>query len=261
MSYENQARRVSATVENEVGAEYGDEYLEWKVWKPEEFGQLSKYQEAYFSAQMKMTKTAFPPQSRVLEIGFGNGSFLAYGAKRQWEMHGTEANIALVKQAQQKGFHAVHTNTLKGFPNGYFDLVLAFDVLEHIPQDRLLAFLRDVQRILRDKGIFAARFPNGDSPFGRYYQHGDPTHVTTIGSGKAKYFAGKLDVAIIHLGAEAEPLWADLTHFAHRIFAVPAIRLLNTFLNLFFFPGCPKALCSLNLILIFQTEISSPGTK
>jgi hypothetical protein len=37
-----------------------------------------------------------------------------------------------------------------------------------------------MRKLMRDDGVLVLRFPNGDSPFGRRTQHGDPTHVTTF---------------------------------------------------------------------------------
>jgi SAM-dependent methyltransferase len=235
-----------------LAANYGDEYLRWKGWNTDAFGTLSKRDEADIQAIIKKSGITFPPLSSALEIGFGNGGLLAYGKSQQWEMHGTEVNDGLIRRAIQNGYRAVHADKLKLYSSSYFDLVLAFNILEHLPQHVLLAYLREVQRILKDGGVFIARFPNGDSPFARMIQHGDHTHLTTIGSMKANYYIKDLGAETIYIGGEPEPMWHCFPHLVYRVLTVPVKKLISLMLNLLFCPGNPKAFCSLNLIMIIR---------
>ena len=63
-----------------------------------------------------------------------------------------------------------------------FDLIVAFDVLEHLDINQLRASLGAAYRALRRGGRLIARVPSGDSPFSGAIQHGDITHQTIIGS-------------------------------------------------------------------------------
>jgi SAM-dependent methyltransferase len=238
-------------------ASYGDGYLEWKHWSPESFAVLSKREECDFAANLRKARTNLPAGSQVLEIGFGNGALLEYGRRRDWQMHGTEANPALVERARQKGFQAIHAETLAGFADSSFHLVAALDVIEHIPLDLLPGFLAEVRRVLKPGGLFLAHFPNGDSPFGLHIQNGDPTHKTVIGSIRARYLAAQAAFEMIYIGHEVQALWAGATHTPHRLFAVPAKKLMNAFLNLVFSPRAPLPFCSPNLVMI----VRKPGTQ
>jgi SAM-dependent methyltransferase len=232
---------------------YGKEYLKWKSWGGQEFGALSKIDASYFSAEIKRTKASIAKNANVLEIGFGNGSFLAYARKRGWTVCGTEVNADLVEVAKQRGFDAKHTEDLSIFSDSTFDLIVAFDVLEHIPQDLLLRFLEEIKRILKDKGFFIARFPNGDSPFGLRNQNGDITHVTTIGSGKVRYFAAEANMKLVFVGGTAQTIvGAGALYFIHRTVALPVRKLTNAFVNAIFFPSANIEFCSLDLTMICQ---------
>ena len=239
---------------SETAKEYGDFYAQQKHWDDERFGVLTAREEADLTAIIRKAKVSIPPQSRILEIGFGNGGFLAYGRKRQWEMHGTEMNELLLQRARRNGFDVIHADNLDSFASDYFDLIVAFDVLEHIPGHKIHGFLTDVRRISKDKAVSIARFPNGDSPFGRFSQHGDPTHITTIGSHKARYFAEEAGLDIIYIGGEAQPLWAGLPHFLYRLVANPLKKLLNLILNFLFCPGEYRSLCSINLVMVLRSR-------
>ncbi len=135
----------------------------------------------------------------MLEIGFGNGTFLKYAQQKEWDVYGTEINNELVGIAKESGFNVRQSKTVACFKDNTFDLVLAFDVLEHIPQDNLLDFLIEVKRVLKNGGFFIARFPNGDSPFGLKIQNGDVTHITSIGSGKVYYLGTATNMKVFFL--------------------------------------------------------------
>lgn len=73
--------------------------------------------------------------------------------------------------------------------NGTMTHIVAFDVIEHVPMNELSALLVRARSLLAIGGRIILRFPNGDSPFGRISQHGDPTHVTTLGYQRLEFFA------------------------------------------------------------------------
>ena len=242
----------------EPGTEYGKAYREWKNWEVSNFGRLGKSEKCYFDAEMKKANIDADRKMHVLEIGFGNGSFLTYAKKRRWDIVGTEINKDLVEAARRLDFDSVCADDLSTFTDGTFDLVVAFDVLEHVSQENLLTFLRAVKRILKDGGTFLARFPNGDSPFGLFNQNGDMTHITTIGSGKVKYLASELGVELVFIGAEAQPLiTGTVRRTIHGLFSIPIKKIINLFVNLVFFQGGDVAFCSVNLVMIFRTSKST----
>jgi SAM-dependent methyltransferase len=245
-------------LKDQVEARYGTDYLKWKAWHEIKFGTRTRLDAKYFAAELKKTKATFALKSKVLEIGFGTGSFLTHGKEQKWEMFGTEVNNDLVERARRRGFNVFHTGDLRTFSDSIFDLIVAFDVLEHIPQDQLGDFLDEIKRVLKSGGYFIARFPNGDSPFGLINQNGDITHVTTIGSEKAKFLAARLGVEVVYLGGEAHPLsGTSLLMFSHRLVALPIRALINLLVNLMFIPRANIAFCSANLIMILKISKSA----
>jgi SAM-dependent methyltransferase len=240
--------------DKEIEESYGSDYLKWKSWgEGSSFGKLKKQEEAYFAAELRRTQSMFSSNSKVLEIGFGNGSFLKYAKDKKWDVFGTEINEYLVRVALESGFNVIHSDNLTDYNENIFDLVVAFDVLEHIPQSDLPNFISEVKRILKKGGVFIARFPNGDSPFGLPNQNGDITHITTIGTGKVYYFAAQCDMDIVFVGGEAQPLFVkNLLHFAHRLISVPIKKLLHLVTKLIFFPRSNISFYSSNLTLIYK---------
>lgn len=235
-------------------ATYSDEYTTWKNWSNETFGILSKSEKNYFSGELKKLGRKISPNSNVLEIGFGNGCFMQYAKKNGWEITGVEANLELVDIAKSLGYKALHSDDIGAIASDQFDMIAAFDVLEHIPQSDILNFLSQIKRMLKDGGVFIARFPNGDSPFGLANQNGDLTHVTAIGSEKFRYLVQRLDSDLIFLGGEH----SSHKHSLHplKIFrrAMSTISkiMLNGFLNYILYTK--REYLSANLIGIFKVK-------
>jgi 2-polyprenyl-3-methyl-5-hydroxy-6-metoxy-1,4-benzoquinol methylase len=57
-----------------------------------------------------------------------------------------------------------------------FDLITAFDVVEHLHKSELFDFLDAVQVSLREGGRLIVQTPNADSPWGMGLRYGDLTH-------------------------------------------------------------------------------------
>lgn len=96
---------------------------------------------------------------RALDLGCGDGDFLASLARRGWEVYGTEFSTAASALAQAKGV-TTHQGDLASaaFPDGFFDVVTLWHVLEHLPDP--VAELAEVRRVLRDDGLLVIEVPN-----------------------------------------------------------------------------------------------------
>lgn len=238
------------TVESKRPA-YDKTYSLWKSWDQSQFGVLFPFEERYFHQELKRARCQFSNDARVLEIGFGNGKFLAYARKRGWSVVGIEANGQLVNLAKQHRFDALHADNLSQFESDRFDLVVAFDVFEHVPKEELLGWFFEIHRILREGGRLVARFPNGDSPFGLLNQNGDVTHVTCIGGGMARYFAATAGMSVIYMGGEAHPIIGETPiHTLHNCLTLPIKKLIDLIIRLLFFPKTRVDFCVFNYTLI-----------
>ncbi|MDO8801631.1 bifunctional 2-polyprenyl-6-hydroxyphenol methylase/3-demethylubiquinol 3-O-methyltransferase UbiG [Phenylobacterium sp.] len=155
-------------------------YQEWKGWGHDRFMRPTIGDLNYFDAELHgLDVTA----GAVLDIGFGNGEMLAWaqlaGAP---SIYGTEIDDAALSAAAERGIQTLPLDPASwpAVLDGQFVLVSAFDLLEHLTREQALDLLERVGRLLKPGGWFVARFPNGQSPFGRAYQHGDVTHLSTL---------------------------------------------------------------------------------
>jgi SAM-dependent methyltransferase len=161
-------------------------YTSWKGW--DGAFEARERDARYFVTEFAGIEIA---GKRVLEIGFGNGRFLAWARAQGADVSGLEINPDMLEAANHHGY-AVRNAALGDLVGErvHYDLIVAFDVLEHWDTDELIANFRHVADLLEAGGVFLARFPNGHSPFGRIYQHGDFTHKSVISAFKIDYLAG-----------------------------------------------------------------------
>jgi SAM-dependent methyltransferase len=188
--------------------ELDESYVGWKDWDPAAFGKFSALDALYFAAETSIATCSTP--ARVLEIGFGNGAFLGWVRGMGVESFGIETNPVLIRRAKDvlgpdHVFDALDDRVVNQL-RGTLTHVVAFDVIEHVPTEHLTALLRATGELLAPQGKIVLRFPNGDSPFGRITQHGDPTHVTVIGQQKLAYLARAAGLRVVEIRAPRLPL-------------------------------------------------------
>jgi SAM-dependent methyltransferase len=113
----------------------------------------------------------------ILEIGFGEGRFLDWAKRRGHTAEGVEILPEMVDHARTRG-HVVHLGPVHQLEQDgpRFDLIVAFDVIEHLTLSEILDLLNSADRLLKDGGRIVIQFPNAGSPFSALYQSGDVTH-------------------------------------------------------------------------------------
>jgi SAM-dependent methyltransferase len=109
-----------------------------------------------------LSRRYFPAARRYLEIGCGTGFVLAaFAASRPWaRLIGSEIHLAGLLQAQKRvraQAELVQMDARAIPARNAFDLVGAFDVLEHIVQDETV--IREVHAALVPQGGFIAAVP------------------------------------------------------------------------------------------------------
>ena len=196
-------------------------YTNWKEWDSNDFGKESNLDSAYYKNILNLLK--FKKNFKVLEIGFGNGSFLGFSSRKGFDISGIEINENLVELAINKNFTA-YSSIDKINANIKFNLIVLFDVLEHIPGDEVEQFLNKLNAHLEDSGLIFLRFPNGSSPLGLDNQHGDVTHCNIVTMPKLNYWCVNSGFKVIFVRGDIRPFI-----FQHNFFKMPS-RLFKRFL-------------------------------
>ena len=197
-------------------------YIDWKNWEADSFAKTSKLEEAYFNNIFKLLK--LKKSSKILEIGFGNGSFLGYAVSQSFNYDGVESNENLVDIAIDNNFSA-YTSLDKIDKETKYDLIILFDVIEHINADVVEEFFKEMNVHLEETGSIFLRFPNGSSPLGLGNQHGDVTHCNIVTLPKLNYWCYNSDLKVIFYRGDIRPFI-----FRHNILKMPS-RLIRLFFH------------------------------
>ncbi len=100
-------------------------------------------------------------KGKILEIGFGNASFLKLAHDNGWEVHGTDMGESLVRYATEElKLPNIKLGSIEdlNYPDNFFDVVTGFNFIEHVPNPRKT--LEEIRRILRPNGVIALMCPN-----------------------------------------------------------------------------------------------------
>ena len=100
---------------------------------------------------------------KLLDVGCGQGEFLAYAAGAGWQVQGVDVDPLRVALARDKRGLQVFEGELHeaSYPSDSFDVVFMSEVIEHIVDP--VPLMQEIHRILRPGGIAFLRTGNGRS--------------------------------------------------------------------------------------------------
>lgn len=153
------------------------------------------YDKSYFNTWLERTKIeekfnrhkiklirSVKPSGKLLEIGCGRGKLLN-NLKEDYSVLGTDISSAAIDEASKlmdKRLLEV-SNIEKDSIKGKYDLILAFDVLEHLKNPKKA--IVKIKKALRKGGIFIFSVPNNYGLFGKFatafFNYSDRTHIST----------------------------------------------------------------------------------
>jgi SAM-dependent methyltransferase len=151
-------------------------------------------------------------EGRLLDVGCNVGDLLFLARARGWEAEGLEINKANAHHLRDQGFN-VYTETIQEAPieDDRYDCVVANQVLEHIPDPN--GFLRSVQRVLCDGGVFFVGVPCFWSPIPLLLKRDDwyalvpEEHVWQFSVGSLRALLGKHEFRIEHENRGSSEFW------------------------------------------------------
>jgi SAM-dependent methyltransferase len=105
----------------------------------------------------------FRKDGRLLEIGCGDGSYLALMRMLGWNVSGVEPDPVAAEVASRSSGCQVHVGMMENAPfeSGSFHAVVSDHVIEHVYDPR--AFVLSVARLLAKDGMVVVRTPNFQS--------------------------------------------------------------------------------------------------
>jgi SAM-dependent methyltransferase len=108
-----------------------------------------------------------PPEGRpLLDAGAYTGVLVEIAAQHGWDAWGVEPSRWAVEQARARGLHMVQgTLETADLPEGHFDVVTMWDVIEHLTNPRLA--LRRAHGLLKPGGLLVVHTIDIESLFAR----------------------------------------------------------------------------------------------
>ncbi|MCL5884011.1 MAG: class I SAM-dependent methyltransferase [Deltaproteobacteria bacterium] len=103
------------------------------------------------------------PGARLIDVGCGNGDFLAHMRERGWSVEGAEVDPKAVVNARARHDIEVHLGSLAelGLPADTFDAVTMNHVIEHVHEP--LALVSECLRVIKPGGRLVLVTPNSES--------------------------------------------------------------------------------------------------
>lgn len=196
----------------ETTALYKD-YHAWKGWR-DPF-RWSPEEGLYYAAELGGS----PVGLDIMEIGFGAGGFLGWARDNGARVSGSELTTSSVRAATEADIALHHPDFERygGLPADSLDVVVAFDVFEHIDPSDIPAKLGAIAHALRPGGKLIMRYPNGQSPFGLIAQHGDATHIVALSRSKMEQYAAGSGLRTLRYGSAASVRTGGLTRELVRV--------------------------------------------
>lgn len=143
-----------------------DHYDESYFLKPGQVGYQAEGYSNYdgipdseFAWRLNLLSLFCPNRGRLLDVGCATGKFMRLALREGWDAEGIDVSPFAVQTAREKGLTA-HLGTVESVPllPESFDVITAFDVLEHVQDVR--GFLDTVHTILKPGGRLIVLSPN-----------------------------------------------------------------------------------------------------
>lgn len=125
-----------------------------------------------------------PRESKILDVGCGFGySLFALKELGFTNIQGFEVSTEQAQQCVKNGFNvATEQDSIQWLNSreNEFDVILLLDVLEHVPVDLQIDFLRAIYKALKKSGKLVISVPNSSSILSSRWKYNDYTHYSSF---------------------------------------------------------------------------------
>lgn len=137
---------------------------------------MSAFYDAKYRYPIELISPYLKKTDVVLDVGCGDGKLTSLLAKKVKEVYGIDKLRRPLEFAKllivSKNVFLKEGNALDiPYQDEMFDVITAFDVIEHISTSEVRLFLKEAKRVLRPRGLFILTTPNRDELRGRLWGH------------------------------------------------------------------------------------------
>lgn len=157
-----------------------DLYASYRVGEEEAQTDGGEREARWFARRFILRELEGAPKGAVLELGAGYG--LVVDALQRLgcaDVRGIDGSASQVSQALRRGVQVElidGLSALRSEPEGSLSGIVALDVLEHLPLEECIEWMRLTRSRLVVGGRLIVRVPNGAGLFGPEVRWGDVTH-------------------------------------------------------------------------------------
>ncbi len=171
---------------------------------------------------------------KILDIGSAFGYFMDKAVERGFDAYGVELSNFSSAIAKKRFGSKVFNGKLENarFPDGYFDIITMFDLIEHIPEP--VEFMKEVKRIIKPGGFIAITTPDTSSPsfkllgYGQWF-HWKFEHLSYFNKKSIKELSKQTGFSLVEKKRAYKTMSFQYIFDQFRIFPQPII---GSFVNL-----------------------------
>jgi 2-polyprenyl-3-methyl-5-hydroxy-6-metoxy-1,4-benzoquinol methylase len=153
------------------------------------------------------------PGAKILDYGCGSGLFLQFLASRGYKPYGYDKSKRLTTYLRDIDI-SCYTD-MRQIPNGYFDAITVFDVIEH--NNNASLFIRDIKRKVKKGGVLMITTPNAFGVSGkllrsRWWVFNPKGHYVLFSPASLKNLLHKEGFKILHTTTDTITPWFMPVH-------------------------------------------------
>jgi SAM-dependent methyltransferase len=199
----------------------------------------------YFQHQLRPWLADVSRTGTIADLGCGSGFLLDVLKSLGFtNLRGVDVSSEQVKLARQQHPEVVEGDIFEFLENsvGEYDVLFAFDVVEHLTRSEALAFCDLCHRALKPGGVLILQMPNGDAPLVGPVFNGDLTHERLLSPHSLRHLLGATGFELAAL-QEHGPVALDLKSAA-RTLAWRLVRTIYACLHIIETGGTPSKIYS-----------------
>jgi len=155
---------------------------------------------------------------KILEVGCGNGYVLAAAKEKSSQCYGSEFSKKNIAKAIHNTGLPIYPDPLESFPQKDFDIIMSFDVLEHV--EHPVNFVQSISNLLKPGGYILFYTPNYDSfsvkLLKEYSSYVDPTeHIILFNSGSLQAIAERTDLEVVYMVTRGLDISNIIAYYAY----------------------------------------------